>query len=145
MSADKIHNIVRGVSLHEGRILLAWHTQQLYYFLPGGHVEPGEAAQDALVRECREEFAQAVTCGDFLLLFEHAWQNGDTVQHELTSVFLLSCDPEANLVSQVSHLEFRWVALSDLPTQRFLPKELQGTITDIARGEPISPFITTMR
>ena len=37
-----------------------------HWELPGGRVEPGETAADALVRECREELAVGVVPGDQL-------------------------------------------------------------------------------
>jgi len=40
---------------------------------PGGHVEPGEEEQAAVVRECREELSAAVTAGDCVWRSVTAW------------------------------------------------------------------------
>lgn len=47
----------RAVILHQGKVLLlrAEEPGRTYYFLPGGHVKHGERAQEAAVREVREE------------------------------------------------------------------------------------------
>ncbi len=47
----------RAVIIHEGRVLLlrAQEPGRTYYFLPGGHVQHGERAQEAAVREVKEE------------------------------------------------------------------------------------------
>ena len=43
----------------DGRMLLA-KVRSRGYDLPGGHVEPGETAEDAVKRECREETGAVV-------------------------------------------------------------------------------------
>jgi 8-oxo-dGTP diphosphatase len=60
-----IHTLSRGVILDQGHILLAYdprphpyHYYELntcFYYLPGGHIDHHESAQDALIREMQEE------------------------------------------------------------------------------------------
>lgn len=57
----------------EGRVLLVEHTYTTGWFLPGGGVERGETAQDALARELVEEGGVRLT-GPARLLSFHAAQ-----------------------------------------------------------------------
>ena len=54
------HQVVAGILVDDGAVLLALRSADRRWFpgvwdLPGGHVEPGEAPRDALVRELAEE------------------------------------------------------------------------------------------
>ena len=99
-----------------------------------------------MVRECKEEFLGQITCERFILLFEHAWTNGDAEQHELTIIFSATWDGNSvSPVSQVEHLEFRWIPLEEFATVHFLPRELHEATATAAKGESTPSFITTMK
>lgn len=51
---------VRAAILRDRDVFLVRHSYVAGWHLPGGAVEPGESAHDALVREVREECAVAV-------------------------------------------------------------------------------------
>ena len=50
----RFHYLARGVLFAEGRALLAHQKGAGNTFLPGGHIDPGEPAQSALIREIEE-------------------------------------------------------------------------------------------
>lgn len=63
---------VRGVAVDDGgRVLLVKHTYLHGWWLPGGGVERGQTAEDALIREMREE-AGLIVEGRPLLLSVHS-------------------------------------------------------------------------
>ena len=49
------HLTVTGFVVHGDKTLLLWHRRLRTWMPPGGHVEPGEDPQEALLREIREE------------------------------------------------------------------------------------------
>ncbi|KAB1071503.1 NUDIX domain-containing protein [Methylobacterium planeticum] len=55
---------VRGAAIDaQGRVCLVRHTYVTGWHLPGGGIEPGEAAPDAMMREFREEAEILPTAG----------------------------------------------------------------------------------
>jgi 8-oxo-dGTP diphosphatase len=57
---------VAGIVVTNGRILLIAHKKRgrEYWLVPGGGIDYGESAKDALVREMREELSVRVVVGD---------------------------------------------------------------------------------
>ena len=49
------HFTVTGFIVHEGKTLLLWHPLVQGWTPPGGHIEPNEDPQAAVLREIREE------------------------------------------------------------------------------------------
>lgn len=47
---------VSGFVVHEGRVALYLHPKLRKWLPAGGHIEPGESPQEAVLREVREEF-----------------------------------------------------------------------------------------
>lgn len=129
--AKKIEIIARGVVRHGHWILLCRNLDKGYYYLPGGHVEPGEAAADALVREMQEEAGVTVPVGACLLVNESRFEQGGKARHEINLVFHVEpphpphpaggdspvfCEAPEPVRSLEEHIGFEWVdmaALSD--------------------------------
>jgi len=112
-----IELIARGLIIHGSSVLLCKAKQGGYYYLPGGHIEKGESAPEAVRREILEETGLESTVGEFLLATElHFTQNGKR-KHELTLVFHVehldgAPEPPAPVPSAEDHLEFLWVDLA---------------------------------
>lgn len=142
---QNIHIIARGVCIKDDRILLAHFDKKAYYFLPGGHVEAAESAEDALVRELREETGLAITVKEFLGVFEHAWGDSESGQHEMNLIFSYDVASEAKVNSQVEHLSFEWVPLLELAGRKFLPKELVSSLLELPKGMTFPRFLSSIK
>lgn len=82
-----IEFIARGVWLHGSRVLLCRNLDKGYLYLPGGHVEFGESAGDAVEREFLEECAERVTSGPLALVTEGVFDTRKRRHHEVNLVF----------------------------------------------------------
>ncbi|PFM55911.1 DNA mismatch repair protein MutT [Bacillus cereus] len=108
---SKFHHIVRAVMIKDEKLLVAEYIGH-HYFLPGGHVEVGESAENALIRELREELEVSCSIKQFLGVIENQWQDRETLHHEINHVFEIdSQELHCNLapISKESHLAFHWI------------------------------------
>ena len=122
-----IELIVRGVLSDEDGILLVRQKSGDYTFLPGGHIEFGEGAKTALIREIEEELGQSVVVGQLLGVIEHKWSADHHLSHELNLVFVISCEElksDRSPASREGNLEFLWHPLNDLRSINLKPPPL---------------------
>jgi 8-oxo-dGTP pyrophosphatase MutT (NUDIX family) len=92
MMCDKgmIEFLVRGVCVMDGMLLLCYGRRSGVRYLPGGHVEPGERARQALAREMLEETGREAHIGRFLGCCEHAFVQDGVRHFEINLVFEMS-------------------------------------------------------
>lgn len=126
----RFHYIARGVCQVGNSVLLAQEIGATNTFLPGGHIETGENAMDALTREIREEMGLGCTVQAFLGAFEHTWRGPNPEHHEINLVFRFASESltntSANPESNESHLRFFWCDVSEIQHANLLPPPLIG-------------------
>ncbi|MEK7413480.1 MAG: NUDIX domain-containing protein [Planctomycetota bacterium] len=128
----KFHNLVRGLAISDGHILVAHAKGAANTFLPGGHIEVGEGAQSALAREIKEEIGYDSRVGKFLGCVEHLWEEGGWKHFEINHIFQLQVsglDFRTQPKSLESHLELFWLPISDLKKRNLQPHPLIDMIT----------------
>ena len=100
-----------------------------YAVLPGGHVEPGESAAAAAIRELNEETTLTATAARLLWTGTH---NGRPAYYflatDVSGVPRLSGD-EAVEHCPTNHFELRWVDAEDLDD--IYPADLQSRLTKL--------------
>ncbi len=117
--------ITRAVIFSNDCVLLYKHKQGNYAFLPGGHIELGESATQALKREIKEEIGEIVSIKNFSGAIENAWEDECEislffeVNHQLT----VGKVPKPASQDEM-HLEFLWADKNCLEKQNLLPKPL---------------------
>lgn len=76
---------------HDNRLLLQefWHEHENYYFFrpPGGGIEPGEYATDAIRRELKEELDTEVADTRLVRVLENIFEYGGQQRHEVIFLF----------------------------------------------------------
>ena len=130
-----IEAIVRGVAVIDGRLLVCRAKNGKTSYLPGGHIEFGETAREALVREIREELGVEAETGKFLGALENSFLQHGKPHCEINLVFELKFaeKPEAKAIED--WIEFEWVDLARLETARLLPEKF-----NILKENPAAEF-----
>ncbi|MBK5447552.1 NUDIX domain-containing protein [Bacillus sp. TH22] len=108
---SKFHHIVRAIMIQDEKLLVAEYIGN-HYFLPGGHVEIGESAENALIRELREELGVTCSIKQFLGVIENQWQVKETLHHEINHIFEIDSNElksDFTPISKESHLAFHWI------------------------------------
>ena len=101
----------------------------LKWEFPGGKVEPGESAPQALARELDEELGIRATIGSQITTVRHNYRNGGSINIQFFTV--ASFDGELrNLIFQ----DIRWSPLERLPDYDFLAADLT-LIRELADGK----------
>ncbi len=95
--------------------------------LPGGHQEPGEALDQAVIREVYEETAAKVSVLDLVLVYEHIYPSKKeqrVVTHSIEFAFL--CSIEGHYKSEMGkhpdhhQVAVEWIDVSSLKGLSFL-------------------------
>lgn len=126
-TATSTEIIARAVIRRDGKLLLARNKAKSWSFLPGGHVEPGEPVEAALVRELAEELGVDATVVRMVGVVEHGYVEDHATHHELNLVFDVEL-AELNVASQEAHLEFEWFALDQLADVDLRPSPLKDAL-----------------
>ncbi len=117
----------------DGKVLIcqrrADQPMALKWEFPGGKIEAGETASDALVRELNEELGIDATVGDRVTRIRHTYRNGGVVDLQFFVVDTFQGDLETRV-----HKEFRWEFLEKLPEYDFLAAD-HGLVRDLADGK----------
>lgn len=101
----------------------------LKWEFPGGKIEPGEGAEDALVRELNEELGISAVIGRKVARIRHKYRNGGAVDLQFFVVREFSGPLENRIFN-----DMRWVSMSALPEYDFLAADL-GLIRDLSEGK----------
>ena len=135
---NHIHVLSRGVILDAGHILLC-KTLDIpvnFYFLPGGHVEHGESAEDSVLRELQEEGGVVCTVKRFLGCLEHSFEPGHNSichNHEYNLVFELASEginASTPIPQCEENIALTWVPLSSLNEIDFRPEPLKTILPE---------------
>jgi 8-oxo-dGTP diphosphatase len=90
-----------------------------WWEFPGGKIEPGETAEQALHREIWEELETRIIIGELLYTIE--W---DYPKFHLTMHCFL-CTIESGSLTLLEHEAARWLAPDELDSVQWLPADIQ--------------------
>lgn len=116
--------IVRGIVRRHNEVLLVRQVSADWWFLPGGHLEPGESLTECLSRELMEEAQLRVDEVNGLGLFEHSYTDDRGPHHEINVVVEAMALNDVGAVEE--HLAFHWFTLEEVETLDLRPRGIAG-------------------
>lgn len=96
-SSARIRFRAAAVLLRDGAVLLHRMEGDSFWALPGGKVEPGESAADALARELFEELAAGIVVGPLICVAENFFVHKAVAEHEVGLIFSAQAMPDSCL------------------------------------------------
>ena len=141
---QKFNYRVCAMILSENRILAMHDERSPYFYLPGGRVKMGETAEQAVVREIREELGVTMKIARPLWLNQAFFtEDVDGVRyHELCIYFLMDLSNTDLLergsgftLTEGKHTHtFEWLAFDRLKDEYFYPIFLKKQIFDLPKA-----------
>jgi 8-oxo-dGTP diphosphatase len=101
----------------------------LKWEFPGGKIEAGETAEQALSRELDEELGIAAVIGPRIAQLRHRYRNGGAIDLQFFTVRSFSGELSNRIFNEI-----RWSPLGELPTLDFLAADF-GLIRDLSEGK----------
>jgi iron complex transport system substrate-binding protein len=124
--------VAAGLILRASEVLIcqrrAGTALALKWEFPGGKIEAGESAEEALRRELDEELGIAAEVGARIAHVRHNYRNGGAVDLQFFAIHRY----EGELVNRIFE-DMRWSPLKDLPGYDFLPAD-RDLVRDLAAG-----------
>lgn len=136
-----IHIISRGLLMRGEKIILCRVKDAKWFFLPGGHVEDGESARAALLRELREEIGHNdYIITSFVGMCENIFPLEKSIlQHEINIIFKVNIPHDMETTTNEDHIEFVNIDKDNLKDYKILPATLKEGLIEWFKDE--KPFL----
>ena len=95
----------------------AHKARGLLWEFVGGKVEPGETKEQALIRECQEELAIALSVGEVFMEVVHEYPD-ITIQLTLFNATIAEGVPQ-----KLEHNDIQWITPAEIPNYDFCPAD----------------------
>lgn len=125
-----------GILIENGHVLLHKQVNDSYWALPGGGIELGEASEDTIVREMKEELGYVVEVERTVWMAETFFEHLGDDMHEVAFYYLLTTElpnfregPFHGLEGE--QLIYQWIPLEDMEKIEVRPPFLRKALTNV--------------
>ena len=132
---------VGGIAVHGGRLLVERDVRHGFCFVPGGRVEYGESAVEALAREAREEFGEDVQIGRLVITADNLFELDGVRYQEVGLYFLMEFASGSGILAhegafeaEEPGLQYQWLPLDELEDANLQPAFLIERVRAIPRA-----------
>jgi len=135
-SRGAIEVIARGVLVQDGKVLLCRAKGAKTSYLPGGHVDFGEMATEALAREMREEAGLEVEVGKFLGVVENSFLQHGRRHAEVNLVYAMKAAKGVlpnRVRSRENWISFEWCLPKAFAAAGLLPETIRPMTAKVCR------------
>lgn len=132
-NAKTVRYVAAGLLVRGDEILICQRRPDqpmaLKWEFPGGKIEAGESAEQALVRELEEELGIQAEIGSRVSRTRHTYRSGGAVDLQFFAVYSF----QGEVTNRIFH-DVRWVPLRDLVSYDFLTAD-RNLVRDLAAGK----------
>ncbi len=126
-----------GIAINQDRVLIHRAEHDNFWTLPGGRVELGESAHNALIREFYEELKVSISINRLLWVVENFFEYNNENYHELAFYFLVNIPDKSEILEKDSfigyeeniQLIFQWYPIKSLNDLLLYPTFLQNSLS----------------
>ena len=129
---------VGAIAVHNERLLVEQDAERRFCFVPGGRVEYGENAMQALAREVHEELGEEATIGRLALVTDNMFELDGIRYQEIALYFVIEFVPGSTVLDHDGPFEgnepgtvFQWIPLDAVEQANLFPTLLQPRIRAI--------------
>lgn len=124
MQTHLVRTVVAALITRNSKLLVCQRkrgdSNALKWEFPGGKVEEGESAAEALVRELREELGVTATIGAEVYRTRHRYKE---LSGDLVLIFFWATIEVSALLQNLEFERFEWAGPTVLPKYDFLPAD----------------------
>ncbi len=127
-----------GIAVHRERLLVEHDVKRGFCFVPGGRINYGENAAEALAREVREEFGEEATIGRLVLVTDNLFELDGMRYQEAALYFLIKFAPGSTVLDWDGPFEgtepgtvFEWVPMEGVEQAKLVPVFLRQRVRAI--------------
>lgn len=146
----RARNSTKAIIVQDGKLLAIkyydrWSdSAEIYFGLPGGGQEYGEALEQALMRECQEEINVAVEVKELVFVREYIGKNHNPENHShihqvdfLFRCTILAGEPGIGHVPDDAQVGVVWLALAELENTNFYPHGMRKLLASLLSSESL--------